>query len=156
MAIRTGRLYYAKVLGKPVLNYNKDGTEWVFDFAVDRETKIEMEKEGSISKFKEKTYPGDVNEEYVYKLSRRGTKKDGTDAKPIEIVDKDKKPWPKDKLLGNGTKANILYLTSERTNKTGKKYIIRSIMAIQVLDHVPYEAPEREEFEEYSSEEEWA
>lgn len=56
---------------------------------------------------------------------------------PIRTVDSDKKPWPEDTLVGNGSKVNVVFFPNEwkYKNKTG----IRGIpTTVQVVDLVEY------------------
>ena len=149
MPIRRGKIYYAKVFRDGAENYERDGREWSFDFLVDKATLQEMEKEGVRAKPKNK---GDDRGDY-YQFRKPILKKDGSPAKPIEVVDKAGAPWDPDVAIGNESVVEIKYLLKEFEYKD-KKGIKRNILAIRVVDHVPYEGGQREDFN-YKDSDEW-
>ena len=148
MPIRSGKMYYCKVLGDGAKNYEGDGMEWSFDLAVEGDTLAEMEKEGVKAKPKNK---GDGRGDF-YQFRKATVNADGKPAKPIEVVDKAGKPWDPKVAIGNESVVDVKYLLKEYEYK-GKKGIKRNILAIRVKDHVPYEAGEREDFK---FDDEWA
>ncbi len=150
MPIKQGQIYYAKVFGNGGRNYNDDGDEWSFDFIPSAETMAEMEAEGVTAKPRNR---GDERGDF-YTFSKPVLKKDGSAAKPIEIVDRKGKPWPADKAIGNKSTVDIKYLIKEYEYKK-KKGLKRAILAIRVLEHIPYEPGDREDFnygDEWASE----
>ena len=148
MPIRSGKMYYCKVFGDGAKNYEGDGNEWSFDFAVDDQTLAEMEKEGVRSKPKNK---GDDRGDF-YQFRKPTVNRDGNAAKPIEVVDKAGNPWDPTVAIGNESLVDVKYLLKEFEYK-GKKGIKRNILAIRVKDHVPYEGGNREDFK---YDDEWA
>jgi hypothetical protein len=50
----TGKVFWAKVLGEPVANYNRDGYEWTFEFTPDDEGEALFKQLGIADKIKEK------------------------------------------------------------------------------------------------------
>lgn len=148
MPIRSGKMYYCKVLGDGAKNYEGDGLEWSFDLVVEGDTLAEMEKEGVKAKPKNK---GDGRGDF-YQFRKATVNADGKPAKPIEVVDKAGKPWDRNVAIGNESVVDVKYLLKEYEYK-GKKGIKRNILAVRVKDHVPYEAGEREDFK---FDDEWA
>src|SRR5690606_474304 len=63
-------------------------------------------------------------------------KADGTPNRPIEVVDILGKPWPEDKLIGNGSVVDVKFAVVDYG--PGKKHGVYP-RKIRVLKHVPYE-----------------
>lgn len=141
-----GLAYYAKVLGKPVPNFNKDGFEWAIDVALDKDTVKELKSYGLGPKIKEANEAHDGHPYISFK--RVSVKKSGPDAgkenKPIHVVSPDgRTDWPKDALIGNGSEVAVKFTVNEVTSPQKKKFIRADILSMQVRNHIPYEAPER-------------
>lgn len=136
-----GKLMYAKVLGDPILNYDKDGKEWKFDF-IPNETKAvakELAGYGIRDRLRSKTTKaGDEVHDGAEFMSFR--QKEFTVAgkanDPIAVVDILGKEWDSEKLLGNGTVADVRFAVVD-FGPTKKKGIYPR--KIRILDHVPYE-----------------
>ena len=155
MAVVVGKSYYAKVLGDPPPAYDPTETEWSIDVTVDAEARKNLEELGLDHKIQSPTHnmrgeergkPHESGSEFI-KFSRRGEKQDGTPAKPIRIIDKQKNPWPEDKLIGNGSKVAVSFAVNEGEYR-GKPWKKPGILGIMVLDHVPYEKDEFDAFVE--------
>lgn len=141
MAAFKGELHWAKVLGDPVPGYDPSEKEWTFDVTVDDTARQVLTDLGLADKIKNK----DDDRGDFMTFKRKGIKSDGEPAKPIQVVDKNKNPWPEDKLLGNGTVAAVQFIADEWTY--GKKSGIRAApLKIMILEHVEYAKDELTEF----------
>lgn len=148
MIIRA-KAFWAK-LQKPAVNYNKDGFEWTVDLSVDDKTKAAMINDGfPKSAFKNK----DDDRGWFITFRRKTVKADGTDAKPIDVVGRDKQPFTK--LIGNGTVVNAKVFCEERSTPDGKKYFHKAITGIQIWEHVEYESKNEEFPTDESGNEAW-
>lgn len=77
----------------------------------------------------------------VVRFKRNTISKKGNQVPPPVIVDAKKRPWDRQLLIGNGSKIKIgfSYYGWERKGQFG---ISLDLAAVQVLDLVPYEAPD--------------
>lgn len=147
LQVISGKAFWAR-LAKPVSNYNKDGFEWKLDVSIDEATKKLLKAQGLGDKVKNK---GDERGNFI-SFKRATVKKNGPekgkDNKPITTVGPDgKTPWNMDTLLGNGTTVRVKFAINDSKGRDGKPSRRADIFAVQVLDLVPYEAPERSEFD---------
>lgn len=131
MILEKCKIYWAKVVGNPRPNYSKDGTEWSFDLSITPEVKKQLKAAGASSYFKDL---GDDRGTFIH-LKRKGTKNDGTPAKPIAIVDHANGEWD-GRLIGNGSTVNVSVAFNEYGDKVKKIQV--SPLAIQVWDFVKY------------------
>ena len=129
-----GKVMYAKVLGDPQLNYNKDGKEWSLDLIVSPEVVKEFKTQGIGDRVKKKDdkYGGQPHIRFRQKELRA----DGSKNEPIKVVDILNKAWDSEKMIGNDSVVDIKY--SIRDYGVGKKAGVYP-QVIRVLDHVPYE-----------------
>lgn len=141
-----GKVSYAKVLGDPVLNYSKDGKEWKVDF-YDFPLK-EVKALGIGDRVKQKDEYLDGKPFMSFKQSE--LKKDGSPNFPIKVEDIAGKPWPQDKLIGNGTAVDLKFVVMPAVPGKKRGCYIR---ALRILDLVSYE---RSEFAPVSTEDEFA
>lgn len=151
-----GNAFYAKILGKPRMNYNKDGTEWTMDFVPDNNSVATMKKLGIKDRLKSKEgHPAGDDAEYI-RIRRKGEKKDFPSGEiikntPVDVVDKFKKPWNENTLIGNGSEVFIKIAVSPQA-KPGMKARV-TLMGVLVKDLVPYEAAERDNWGDVEDEE---
>lgn len=137
-----GRLQYAKVLGDPVLNYDKSGKEWKFDFVPNEQKAVAKELAGYgigdrlRSKTNNKTGEDIYGGAKFMSFRQKEFKNSGEANAPIEVVDVLGKPWDQSKLLGNDTVADVKFAVVDYG--PGKKAGVYP-RKIRVLDHVPYE-----------------
>lgn len=148
-----GKASYAKVLGDPIPNYNKDGKEWKIDLILTDKGSIEEVKAAGIGdRIKRKESYWAANEPHL-SMKQTELRKDGTPNRPINIVDAKGNPWPQDKLIGNGSIIDLKFVVIDNGPSKFKGVYPRSI---RVLDLVPYEkeefAPLSEDDEFYASE----
>lgn len=140
-----GEAMYAKILGDPVLNYNKDGKEWKMDFKLaDKNSIKELDKLGI--KDRVKTKDGYLDGEPFMTFKQAEFRKDGvTPNQPIKVVDIAGKEWSQEKLIGNGSKVDVKFVVMDFGPGKKKGVYIRSV---RVLDLVPYEKDEFPEIDE--------
>lgn len=131
----TGKIYWCKALGKPVMNYDGDAKEWTFDFVPDD---VDFLKEhrllDRLKEDKKGTIPGDFLHLKKPELNSEGEKND-----PIRFYDDENKAWDRSVAIGNGSSAD-LKLTIADWGKGKKKSIW--VAAVRITDHVAYEADE--------------
>jgi hypothetical protein len=132
----TGRINWAKVLGDPVDNYNKDGKEWTFDFTPDEEGRALLEELGLGKKLKNK----DDERGIFIQFKQKAHRADGTPNRPITVVDARNRLWdPKivngqvTNKIGNNTLGEVKFEVVEYKTTIGVYP-----QAIRVLDLVPY------------------
>ncbi len=145
-----GKLQYAKVLGEPVLNYNKDGQEWKFDFIPNDEKSAaaDLKKLGVADRLRS-LEDSDGNPRYdgqkYMSFKQNATRKDGSPNFPIKVMDAAGNPWPEDKLLGNDTVADVRFVVIDNGKGRFNGVYPRSI---RVLEHVEYKSKEFEPLDE--------
>lgn len=140
-----GVLNYAKVLGKArphtgLPKYDK-GPYWSVDVAPDKASLAMIETVGVTSKLKE---PSDKDKNRVGKdkylsLKVLLNKSDGDTNDPPRVVDAQGNQWPENKLIGNGTVADVKIKVVDYGRASEKGTYVQ---AIRVLDLVPYESSE--------------
>lgn len=132
-----GKLSYAKILGTPVVNYNKDGREWKLD--------LELTSDAAVKELK--GYGVDIKQRENYldgapyiTLKQAEKKADGSDNRPPRVVEIDgKTQWDETKLIGNETVADVkIAIMDNGPGKRQSKYI----RGVRILEHVPYESTE--------------
>lgn len=129
----SGKIYWAKVF-VPVLNYEKDGKEWAFDFVPDDVAFLKEHK--LLDRLKDQKGP--MEGDYIH-LKKPEKDKEGNKNEPIRIYDADNVQWESGKAIGNGSEVD-LKLTIADFGKGKKKAIW--IKAIRVTSHVPYVSDE--------------
>ena len=148
MQIR-GKAYWTK-LDKPIANYNKSkkimsddkpdgwGDEWSIEIAnLSATTKQSLKKEGLLSLVKNKL---DEREDFItFRLSTE--KRDGTPNEAPKVVDENEKDWDwvKRGKIGNDSDVAVKFnVWKNPGNSKSSAFIV----AVKVLNHVPYEAEE--------------
>lgn len=139
-----GKTSYAKILGEPVLSYDKTQREWTMDLVIDKNTVKELKPLGISDRVKTKDEYNDGQPFLSFRQrelrpdpATGGTKPND----PIKVVQIDgKTPWPQDKLIGNGSTVDVRFEVRDYGPGKKKGVYIRSV---RVLDLVPFE---REEF----------
>ena len=146
-----GTLQYAKILGDPSLNYNKDGQEWKFDFVPNNQKSVNKElKEAGIADrlrvlIDKKTNTPRYGGSAYMTFKQNANRKDGTPNQPIKVVDAAGNPWNPTTLLGNDTEADVKFVVID--NGEGKFTGVYP-RAVRVLKLVPYQAKEFEPLDE--------
>lgn len=131
----TGKVYWAKILGNPRLNFNKDGKEWAFEFEPDEDGLAILKKHKLLDRLKDKQ---EDRPKYLV-LRKKELNAKGEPNPPIRIVDAEGKDWDPNKLLGNGTVVDLKL--DIRDYGVGKKKGIYPV-AIRVQELVAYESSE--------------
>jgi hypothetical protein len=149
-AVFRGKAQYAKVLGEPMLNYNKDGKEWKIDvvFADEKGIKAEAKKLGIADRVKQKDTYMDGQPYMTFKQAEY--KRNGEANERIKITDILGNPWPQDKLIGNGSDIDVKFVVVDYG--PGKKHGIY-IRSIRVLKLVEYS---KQEFDDIPDDDEFA
>jgi hypothetical protein len=133
-----GKLFWTKVLGEPVLNYNKDGHIWTFDLALDKDG-LKQAKQHKELNIKDKD---DERGSFItVKQKYERTDKDGNVKynDPIKVLDAAGKKWDGETKIGNETLADVKL---EIRNWGPGKYPSVYPRAIRILDHKEYQAQE--------------
>lgn len=133
MLLEGCKIYWAKLIGAPRPGYGDVGTEWSFDLSLTPESKKALIAAGAKSAIKNKD---DEKGDFI-RLKRKGTKSDGTPAKPISIVDHKNEPWD-NRLIGNGSTVNVSLVLQEYGEGKAKKMSVRPI-AVQVWELKKFE-----------------
>lgn len=144
--IMRGKVAWAKVLGAPAKGYEENTREWSIDFEPNEESKAKYLKEGG-SDFYLKTKTNHPLNEFIA-FKRAEIKKDGTPAKQIEVVDAKGKAWDSDVRIGNGSVVDVKVALNEVTVGRNKR-LKPSLIAIRVVEHVPYEGKSDDSFEDF-------
>jgi hypothetical protein len=131
----SGKLYWAKVLGKPVYNKFNDENEWSFEFEPDKDGVKVLKQHGLTDRLKDKEGP----DRKVLQLRKKEFTKDGKPNEPIRIYDGNDEAWDVTKLIGNGSSADVK--VDIRDYGVGKKKGIYPA-AIRVRDHIAYQSSE--------------
>lgn len=130
-----GELHWAKVLGKPIMNDYAKARQWSVDVSPNTEGLALLKKLKISDKLKDpKT--GEKRGKFIA-FRQNEFKKDGSANDPITITDAQGNPWPANKLLGNGTVADVKFSYQDFGTTKGNY-----IKAIRVLQHVPYVSQE--------------
>jgi hypothetical protein len=150
-----GPVAWAKVLGKPQPGYDKRQLEWSFDVGLDKTSIAKFKELGCADYVKPAVNPKNGKKHVLdmpyAKFTRKEKKFDGSDGKPISVVDNKGKPWPEDKLIGNGSIINVKFAVNEKQSGGMKP----SVVAIQVWEYKEYEGGESFPTDE-DGEESWA
>lgn len=145
-----GKVYWAKIVGDPVDNYEGDAKEWTYELVPYDVTFLKEHRLLDRLKDREDAKNPDKGEYLV--LRKPAVNKDGEENKPIAIYDSDNSEWD-GRLLGNGTEV-VAKLTIVDWGKGKKKSIWTQ--AIRVEDLVPYVGNAFSGFDEAEEDEEVA
>lgn len=99
----TGKIHWAKVLGDPVPNFNRDGYEWTFEFTPNDEA-LGLFKELKITnKMKEK------EGRTFLKFTQKQKQANGKENFPITVVDARNQPWDPNVKIGNDSLVEVKF-----------------------------------------------
>lgn len=148
-AVFRGKAQYAKVLGDPVLNFNKDGKEWKLDvvFPDDKGIKAEAKKLGIADRVKQKDSYAEGQAYMTFKQAE--FKRSGEANERVKVTDILGNPWPQTTLIGNGSDIDVKFVVVDYG--PGKKHgvYIRSIRVLKLVEYNKQEfdaIPEDDEF----------
>lgn len=153
----SGKSFWFVATGAPKASIVNPVPQWSFDLSINDETKDKLLAVGMTENYLRDK--GDERGTFVT-FTRSSVKKDGSPGAPFRIVDAQDKPWPKNKLVGNGSELNVVITLNERTFR-GKTFQKPSAIAIQVWNHVPYDSggfpikPEEDVETETKTQENW-
>lgn len=128
----TGKIYWAKVLGAPRMNYNQDGKEWTFELEPDEAGLAILKEHGLTDRLKNKY---EDRGKYI-SLKKKELSADGRENGPIRIYDASNAVWSQSTLIGNASLGDVRL--DIRDYGPGKKKGIYPI-AIRIKDLIPYE-----------------
>lgn len=131
----SGKLYWAKILGDPVPNYDKNGKEWTFEFEPD-EAGIEVIEKHKLADRLKTNKEG--RKPYLI-LRQKELNYEGKENKPIRVYDEDDTEWDRSILIGNASGADVKL--DIRDYGVGKKKGIYPV-AIRVTDLIEYQSSE--------------
>lgn len=150
-AVFRGKAQYAKVLGEPMLNYNKDGKEWKLDLVLaDKGLLAEAKKLGIGDRVKQKDDYVDGRSYMTFKQAE--FKRDGTANEPIKVTDILGNPWPKDKLIGNGSDVDVKFVVIDYGPGKKAGVYIRSIRVLKLVEYNKKEFDDLPEDDEFAAE----
>ena len=128
-----GKAYFAKVLGRPVDNFNKDGKEWTIEIEPDDKGEKLLKELGLSSRITK----GEKRNRILFR--QREKRPDGETNRPITVVDANNKPWDESKLIGNESVVDLKFkFTDYGKGKPAGVYP----QALRVLEHVEYKRQE--------------
>jgi len=150
-AVFRGKAQYAKVLGEPMLNYNKDGKEWKIDLVLaDKGLLAEAKKLGIGDRVKQKDDYVDGQSYMTFKQAE--FKRDGTANEPIKVTDILGNAWPKDKLIGNGSDVDVKFVVIDYGPGKKSGVYIRSIRVLKLVEYNKKEFDDLPEDDEFAAE----
>lgn len=127
----TGKVFWAKLLGDPVPNYNRDGHEWTVDFSPDAEGLALIKSLGIGSKLKNK---GDERGDFI-QFKQRAVRANGKNNDPVTVVDARNQLWDPDTKIGNESFGEVKFnVVDYGKGKPQGVYL----QALRVLEHKPY------------------
>jgi hypothetical protein len=124
-----GEAWFAKVLGDPVWNYERNGKEWTLEMKPDEDGLAlleELEVADRINK-------GPDKDRILFR--QREFQANGKKNRPITVTDAEDHLWPQDVLIGN--KSIIDFKFKYVDNGKGRKASLFP-QGIRVLEHIPY------------------
>lgn len=108
----TGKLFWAKVLGEPRMNFSKDGREWTFELELTEESLEKIKKAGLADRIKGKGYNIGQNGQHATRepflqLKKKELTKGGGRNTPIRVYNAANEEWDQDTLIGNESVADV-------------------------------------------------
>lgn len=137
----SGKIQWAKVLGDPVPNYQKDGREWTFEVVLDDASIVKLTKAGIEDRIKGRGYnigtKGQHKERDPFlQLRKPEFAKNGNKNSPIRVYDEDQVAWDQDIMIGNDSVVDVKL--DVRDYGPGKKQGVYPA-AIRITELVEYE-----------------
>lgn len=146
-----GAASFAKILGDPVLNYNKDGKEWKMDLQLtDKGALKELKALGISDKVKQKETYLNGDPHLTFKQSE--FRKNGKPNFPIRVVDITGAAWPQEKLIGNGSIVDVKFVVMDHGVGKNKGMYIRSVRVVKLETYAPQEFDAIAEDDEFFNE----
>lgn len=143
-----GKTNYAKILGEPMDNFDKNGKEWKLDFILEDRKDLARLKALNVSdRVKQKEDYLDGAPHMTLRQKTEQVEENGRKVwkNRLKIVDVTGQPWDETKLVGNGSVADIKLRIADygRGMKAGI-YIV----GIRILELVPYNSSVMDELDE--------
>ena len=131
-SVISGEAWFAWIT-KPSTMFKPEG-EWIINVAnLDAKNKKLAEAEGLNVRNGHNTIPG-----HYVKLTQSTTDFNGA-PRLVEVVDADRNPFSRDKLIGNGSKVNVSYRPSKyMSRQTGEEATKGWLNKVQVVDLIEY------------------
>ena len=128
-----GKASYAKVLGDPVLTYDKLSKEWKMDLEVSKDTEKELKGYGIADKVKKKDNYLDGKPHLSFKQPEY--QKSGKPNEPIKVSDILGEPWDDKNLIGNGSDVEVRFVVVDYGPGKKKGMYIRSIRVLRLVEY---------------------
>lgn len=132
----TGQIRWAKILGDPVPNFNRNGFEWTFEFVPNDEALATFRELGIEDKLKNK------DGSRFIRFTQKQQQANGKENFPVTVVDARNRPWdPKivDGKVTNGIGNDSLVEVKFKVVEYGKAKMTGIYpQAVRVLDHKAY------------------
>lgn len=132
-AVIRGKASFARVLGDPVLNYDKSGKEWKLDVQITKDTVKEIKSLGIGDRVKSKDEYLDGSPYLSFKQAE--FRKDGKPNFPIKVVDIKGNDWDQSKLIGNGSDIDVKFVVMDHGTGKKKGVYIRSIRVLKLVEY---------------------
>ena len=134
-----GTLDWAKIVG-PARPYSGNpkydkGPNWSVDITPDKKSRELLKENGIDDKLREPKGENDKRGETFLTLRQLENRTDGKKNPPPGIVDAAGKDWGQERLLGNGTVADIMVKVADYGTASAKGVYMQKV---RILDHVPY------------------
>lgn len=135
--IRNVTFFWAKLdPKKPVEPFGE--LQWELQIRFPSKRNSEMEKYGKVKPVEDEKGMSFIN------LKKRATLKDGSPAKPVEVVDTFKNPVDP-KIVGNGSTGNVLLMLKDyeikgpsgRVTKRGTKVMLSKVQVVELKEFKP-------------------
>lgn len=127
-----GKAMWCKIVGAPVPGYQNGPPEWTFDLVIDKDTQKKLLKIGVAPQYLKDNADGET----FVRFTRKATKRDGSEGKPIKIVDHKNQDWGTD-LIGNGSILNVSFTLNPVGAGTAAR-LKPSVLAVQVWNLEKY------------------
>lgn len=140
-----GELHWAKILGDPVLDYDKTAKEWTFDFIPNdpKAARAELKAVGVADRLRQKE--GHLDNRDYMTLKQKELRANGEANDPIAVEDIIGSAWDPESKIGNGSIADVKIAVVDFGAKRYKGVYPRSV---RILEHIPYNAKSFEEVSE--------
>lgn len=139
----TGVAHWAKVLGKPVANYNKDGFEWTMDFTPDKDGLAQLKALGLGKKIKNKD---DARGDFL-QIKQKEKKANGENNRPIPVFDAANRHWNQNTKIGNGSLVEVKLDIVKYPAQIG--VYCQGIRVLELVEYARQEFPDRPDDDEY-------
>lgn len=143
--VMRGEIHWAKILGDPVLDYDKTAKEWTFDFIPNdpKGARAELKALGVADRLRAKE--GHLDDRDYMTFKQKELRADGTPNRRIDVENITGKEWDQEKKIGNGTVVDVQFVVVDFGPKRYKGVYPR---CVRILQHVPYEGKSFDKIDE--------